>query len=119
MILIALLEILEEAITDSFFSQWFSILATTEATYFSLPPYNFSAIGIDLLQLPAFIGCVLGFLWGGLLSDWSIVWFTKRNGGIYELEMRLYLATLPALLGPIGLFVYGYSTAAVSPQPLK
>lgn len=95
---------------------WFSILATTEATYFSLPPYNFGPIGIDLLQLPAFIGCVLGFLWGGILSDGSIVWFTKRNSGVYEPEMRLYLATLPALLKPVGLFLYGYSTAAVSLQ---
>lgn len=59
-----------------------------------------------------------------LLSSWgqstdsecspgSIVWFTKRNNGMYEPEMRLYLATFPALVGPAGLFLYGYSTAAV------
>ena len=48
---------------------WFSILATTEATYFAYPPYNFSSIGIGLLNLPAFIGCLLGAVWGGVLSD--------------------------------------------------
>lgn len=48
---------------------WFSILATTEATYFAAPPYNFSTIGIGLLNLPAFIGSLLGAFWGGLLSD--------------------------------------------------
>jgi hypothetical protein len=78
-----------------------------------LPPYNFGDVGIGLLNLPAFIGTLIGFVWGGPLSDWSIVWFTKRNNGIYEPEMRLYLATLPALLGPVGLFLYGYGTAAV------
>jgi len=78
-----------------------------------LPPYNFGDVGIGLLNLPAFIGTLIGFVWGGPLSDWSIVWFTKKNNGIYEPEMRLYLATLPALLGPVGLFLYGYGTAAV------
>jgi hypothetical protein len=35
---------------------WFSVLATTEATYFPLPPYNFGPIGVGLLNLPAFLG---------------------------------------------------------------
>jgi hypothetical protein len=39
---------------------WFSILATTEATYFAAPPYNFSPVGIGLLNLPPFIGCLFG-----------------------------------------------------------
>ncbi|KAF4625944.1 hypothetical protein G7Y89_g12217 [Cudoniella acicularis] len=65
--------------------------------------------------MPAFIGCILGFIWGGPLSDWSILYFTKRNNGIYEPEMRLYLAIFPALIGPVGLFLYGYGTAAGMP----
>jgi hypothetical protein len=48
---------------------WFSILATTETTYFAGPPYNFTTVGIGLLNLPAFIGCLLGAFWGGVLSD--------------------------------------------------
>jgi hypothetical protein len=92
---------------------WFSILATTEATYFVLEPYNFTSIGVGLLAIPAFIGGVAGALYGGILSDWSIVWFTKRNGGIYEPEMRLYLVIFPAFVGPAGLFLYGYSTSEV------
>ncbi|RDL36768.1 uncharacterized protein BP5553_06120 [Venustampulla echinocandica] len=94
---------------------WFSILVTSEAEYFVIAPYNFSEVGIGLLQLPAFIGCLLGFIWGGPMSDWSILWFTRRNGGIYEPEMRLYFALLPALVGPVGLLLYGYSTAAGMP----
>lgn len=98
---------------------WFSILVTSEAQYFVIDPYNFSEVGIGLLQLPAFIGCVLGFIWGGPVSDWSILWFMRRNGGIYEPEMRLYIALLPALVGPIGLLLYGHSTAAVSPSQFR
>lgn len=93
---------------------WFSVLATTEATYFYLPPYNFGPIGIGLLNLPAFLGCILGAIWGGPLSDWSILFFAKRNKGIYEPEMRLWLAMFPVFVGPAGLFLYGYSLAAVN-----
>jgi hypothetical protein len=94
---------------------WFSVIVTSEAEFFILAPYNFTETGIGLLCMPAFIGCIVGFFWGGPLSDWSIVFFTRRNKGIYEPEMRLYFALLPAILGPVGLFVYGYSTAAVWP----
>ncbi|CAG8974138.1 hypothetical protein HYALB_00002775 [Hymenoscyphus albidus] len=94
---------------------WFSVIITSEAQFFILPPYNFDEVGIGLLCMPAFIGCIFGFLWGGPFSDWSIVWFTRRNRGIYEPEMRLYGAILPAIVGPIGLFLYGYSTAAGAP----
>jgi hypothetical protein len=93
---------------------WFSILATTEATYFVLPPYNFDSVGIGLLNLPPFIGSIFGAVYGGPLSDWSIIWFTKRNKGVFEPEMRLYLAILPSIIGPVGLLIYGYGTASVS-----
>lgn len=93
---------------------WFSVLATSEATYFPLPPYNFGPIGVGLLNLPAFLGCILGAIWGGPLSDWSILFFAKRNKGIYEPEMRLWLAMFPVFVGPAGLFLYGYSLADVS-----
>lgn len=101
------------ALQYGFLLAWLSVLATTEATYFAYPPYNFSSIGIGLLSLPAFIGATLGGVYGGPLSDWSIIYFTKRNNGIYEPEMRLYLSIFPALAGPAGLFLYGLSTAAV------
>ena len=94
---------------------WFSVLATTEATYFPLPPYNFGPIGVGLLNLPAFLGCILGAIWGGPLSDWSILYFARRNNGIYEPEMRLWLAMFPVFVGPAGLFLYGYSIAAGLP----
>jgi hypothetical protein len=92
---------------------WYAIMVTTQATYFALPPYSFGPIGIGLLNIPAFVGGLLGFIWGGPVSDYSIVYFAKRNKGVFEPEMRLYIAIVPALTSPIGIFLYGYTTAEV------
>lgn len=92
---------------------WYAIMTTSQATYFALPPYSFGPVGIGLLNIPAFVGGLLGFIWGGPISDWSIVYFAKRNKGVFEPEMRLYIAIVPALISPAGLFLYGYTTADV------
>lgn len=92
---------------------WYSILTVSNATYFPQAPYNFSLTGVGLLNLSPFIGCVLASLFSGPLSDWSILWFAKRNKGVYEPEMRLYIIVIPALLVPTGLMMYGYSVAEV------
>lgn len=98
---------------------WFSILATTESTYFSADPYNFNTTGIGLLNLAPFVGGVIATFYSGLLSDWSIQQLAKRNKGVYEPEMRLYLAILPAMITPAGLFLYGYSVASVCSSPFN
>ncbi|EXJ83940.1 hypothetical protein A1O3_04607 [Capronia epimyces CBS 606.96] len=94
---------------------WYSVIAVTQTEYFSVAPYNFSTVGIGLLSLPPFIGCLVGAFYSGPLSDWSIQWLARRNNNIYEPEMRLYIAILPILLGPAGLFLYGYSLAKGAP----
>lgn len=48
---------------------WFAIIATTEAQYFAAPPYNFTPVGIGLLNLPGFIGFLIGAIWGGPATD--------------------------------------------------
>jgi MFS family permease len=96
---------------------WFAVVATTQSQYFSLPPYNFGTIGIGLLNLSPFIGSVFGCAWGGPLSDWSIQVMARRNENIYEPEMRLYISIVPGIVGPAGLFLYGYTIAEVSPPP--
>ncbi|KAJ5126427.1 hypothetical protein N7448_005729 [Penicillium atrosanguineum] len=90
---------------------WFAVVATTQSEYLALPPYNFGTTGIGLLNLPPFIGSVLGCVWGGPVSDWSIKFFARRNEGVYEPEMRLYISLVPGLIGPAGLFLYGYSVS--------
>lgn len=100
---------------------WFSVITTTQAEYFAIAPYNFGPNGIGLLNLGPFIGTVFGNILGGPLSDRAIRFFCRRNNGIFESEMRLYIGILPIFIGPLGVFLYGYTTAKVSsftPYPI-
>ncbi|KAJ5792033.1 uncharacterized protein N7503_008011 [Penicillium pulvis] len=81
---------------------WFTVIATTQSEFFALEPYNFGTAEIGLLNFSPFIGAVFGCIWGGPISDWSIQRLSRRNNGVYEPEMRLYIAILPALIGPAG-----------------
>ncbi|OQV08172.1 hypothetical protein CLAIMM_12485 [Cladophialophora immunda] len=80
---------------------WFSVLWTIEATYMYLPPYNFDASSVGLLNLAPFIGCLLAACLSGPLSDWSILFLSKRNQGVFEPEMP-------------GLLMFGIGLAHVS-----
>lgn len=46
--------------------------------------------------------------------DWLIVRFARRNGGVYDPEMRLWLICVPASAMVSGIFVYGLTIAKVS-----
>ncbi|KAJ6786959.1 hypothetical protein PWT90_04596 [Aphanocladium album] len=97
---------------------WLAIVINTQATYFTLPPYNFSSVGVGLLNLPVLLGCILGGYFGGHLSDYSIKWLAKRNGGLYEPEMRLWLAFPCLLITPAGYFMFGLSMARGMAWPI-
>ena len=97
------------------FLSWYSVVVTTQSTYFSQAPYNFDATGIGLLNLAPFVGTIFGVLYSGPLNDWSIRVFAKRNNGLFEPEMRLYTAVIPTLALPAGIFLYGYTTANGDP----
>ncbi|EKV11238.1 hypothetical protein PDIG_51830 [Penicillium digitatum PHI26] len=86
---------------------WFAIMTSLQASYMILPPYNFDAVGVGLMNVAPFVGSVLGFPFGGHLSDKSILWLSKRNGGIYEPEMRLWLALPIAIVSPAGILMFG------------
>lgn len=92
----------------------FAILISVQATYLFYEPYNFSAAGVGLMNLPPFIGSVLGTFFGGYLNDKSILWLCRRNGGIYEPEMRLWLALPSAVIIPAGILMFGLGLNAVS-----
>lgn len=114
---------------------WFAIIATTEAQYFAAPPYNFTPVGIGLLNLPGFIGFLIGAIWGGPGTDcrfsqahavasvltWAgfAIWKARRNGGVHEPEVRLWLAIFPVFVSFGGLLLYGYSLSAVSWKPMN
>ncbi|KAL4965432.1 MFS general substrate transporter [Aspergillus stella-maris] len=89
------------------FLSWFSILSTTQSSYLSYPPYNYTSSQIGLFSLPPFIGGLFGAALGGPINDWYILWRAKRNNGIFEPETRLHLG-LPAILAtPLGILIFG------------
>ncbi|PFH60570.1 hypothetical protein XA68_10737 [Ophiocordyceps unilateralis] len=83
------------------------ILGSMKAIIFPEPPYNFNPRQLGMLQLGPLIGSALAGLYGGLLSDKAIVWFAKRNNGVFEPEMRLYLLPFPAILMSAGIATFG------------
>lgn len=101
------------AITYGSTLAWFAMMTSLQATYMLMPPYNFNAIGIGLMNLAPFVGAVLGFPVGGYLSDKSILWLSKKNGGIYEPEQRLWLALPSVVLGPASILLFGLGLAYV------
>jgi MFS family permease len=101
------------AITLGCTLSWFAMMTSVAATYMIEPPYNFDAIGIGLMNIPPFIGAFLGFFFGGYLNDRSIIWLSRRNGGIYEPEMRLWLAVPQAIITPAGILMFGIGLAYV------
>lgn len=105
------------AITYGTTLAWFAIFTSIQATYLIQPPYSFDATGVGLMNVAPFIGGVVGFFLGGYLSDRMIVLLSKRNGGIYEPEMRLWLALPIAITNPASLLMLGLGLAYVCPAP--
>lgn len=98
---------------------WFSVVVSTLSIYFTEDPYNFTSSQIGLMNLPPFIGSVIGSVYGGYLSDWLIVVLARRNKGVFEPEMRLWLALLPMVITPAGIAMFGISMANVSTLPFS
>lgn len=93
---------------------WLTILASVISLVFPLPPYNFNPEQIGFMSLGPFIGNLLGAFYGGLLGDRSILFFSRRNKGFYEPEMRLYILHLPVIAMAGGIIMFGLTIARVS-----
>ncbi|KAL2810168.1 major facilitator superfamily domain-containing protein [Aspergillus granulosus] len=87
------------------------VVLTTLASFFSIPPYNFSAATMGLLYLPLLIGAVIGSLWGGPCTDWLLLRLSRQNEGIYEPEHRLWTYLLIPVIGGAGILLYGVGAA--------
>ncbi|PVH73712.1 MFS general substrate transporter [Cadophora sp. DSE1049] len=86
---------------------WLSLLATTQSEIFSLDPYKFPVVNVGNINFAAFIGGILGMLWGGTVSDKCLLYLARRNGGIAEPEMRLWTMLIPSIINSGGLLMYG------------
>ncbi|KAF4502550.1 MFS transporter [Fusarium agapanthi] len=71
------------------------------------PPYNFSTTHTGLIFFAALVGDIIG--WGiGVLSDQVVITLARRNGGIKEPEMRLYMLVPCFVLATVGYMLYGW-----------
>ncbi|PFH58102.1 hypothetical protein XA68_14147 [Ophiocordyceps unilateralis] len=86
---------------------WVVITSLMTSIIFSKPPYNFNSLQVGFMFGGTLVGSVFGSLYGGWLVDWAIVRFAKRNRGVFEPEMRLWLFPLPGLAMSAGLVVFG------------
>lgn len=87
------------------------IFITVYSTYLYDAPYNLSESAVGLFGLSGFIGVMIASLVIGPLSDRSIVWLSKRNGGIYEPEMRLWLVLLSTPIFLLAVLLFGLGLA--------
>ena len=88
---------------------WFALVVNLYSVYFSLDPYNFDASGIGLLSVAPFIGGAFGSVFGGIMNDWLILRLSRRNNGVYEPEMRLWLGMASIVLFPCSILLFGLS----------
>ncbi|KAK7712627.1 hypothetical protein SLS64_005011 [Diaporthe eres] len=88
---------------------WSTVMSAALSTYMILPPYDFNSTQIGLMNLAPFIGNTLGSLICGPLSDWTILRLAKRNNGIYEPEMRLWVFVPFIPFQVAGAFWFGYA----------
>ncbi|KAM0543474.1 hypothetical protein ACHAPJ_012272 [Fusarium lateritium] len=95
-----------------------NVIVTTVSNWMTREPYNFGADQIGLISLAPFIGSSLGTLISGPLSDWLILFLAKRNHGIYEPEMRLWIIAVFAPFVPIGMILFGVGLNSSWPWPI-
>ncbi|PHH91631.1 hypothetical protein CDD83_10917 [Cordyceps sp. RAO-2017] len=86
---------------------WVVMVSAITSIVFSKAPYDFNPLQVGFMFGGTLIGSVFGSLYGGMLVDWAIVKFAKRNRGLFEPEMRLWLMPLPAIAMSLGLAVFG------------
>jgi hypothetical protein len=69
--------------------------------------YGFEPWQTGCCFISALIGSFIGIWGGGHLSDTIADWFTKRNGGLREPEMRLPAIAISLITTPLALLLYG------------
>jgi hypothetical protein len=88
---------------------WNVILGATVAQLFSPPPYEFNSNAQGLFFLSPFVGSLFGVYLSGPCGDWIANFFTKRNHGIREPEMRLPTCLVAAFFTFFGALWFGLS----------
>ena len=88
---------------------WLIVLSELVSHIYQGGIYNFTSLQTGLIYISPFIGGLIGTAVAGKVSDLTVRYMTKRNGGIYEPEFRLVMG-IPILLSTtIGLMAFGWS----------
>ncbi|XBW35695.1 hypothetical protein QEN19_001266 [Hanseniaspora menglaensis] len=74
-------------------------------------PWNYSDAAVAIMNVPTLIGAVIGCMYAGIISDYFVIWYSKRKGGIYEAEYRLWFSIAVAIISPAGLLMFGIASA--------
>lgn len=93
---------------------WLVVLSSMISIIFAAPPYNFDSAALSYMFAGPFIGTIFGSIYGGPLLDWAVVRFAKRNKGVFEAEMRLYLFPFQAVVTMVGLIIFGITADKAS-----
>jgi MFS family permease len=86
---------------------WLTFYLTVEEDNWTSAPYNYSDVGSGIMNVPCLIGALIGCFYGGVLSDYFVIYMAKRRGGIREAEDRLWLMYPVAICSPVGLWLFG------------
>lgn len=106
LVLICLPPVLWAALVESVTIGFLVAVTSNVDTAFS-STYGFESWQVGLCFISACLGSIIGIPAGGQLGDIVADYFTRRNGGIREPEMRLP-AMIPSLITtPLGLILYG------------
>lgn len=81
---------------------WNVVIGTSLAQVFSPPPYEFDSQSLGLCWLGPLIGSLVGTYLCGPLADRVANYYTKRNHGIRQPEMRLPTCAIAAVITFLG-----------------
>lgn len=86
---------------------WNVIIGASLAQLFTPPPYNFDPQDLGLCWLGPLIGSLFGTYLCGPLADRVANFYTRRNFGIREPEMRLPTCAIAAVITFLGALMLG------------
>lgn len=95
-----------------------SFYLTTMDTFFYDEPYNYSNVGVAIMNIPCLGGAIVGCIYAGILSDYTVLWLARKNNGIVEAEFRLYFAVITAFVGSAGLLMFGIGADRMLARPV-
>lgn len=82
---------------------------------FVAPPYLWQTHSLGLFALSGLIGTIIAVFVGGKLIDIIANYMTAKNNGVRVPEYRLVPLIIPAIIGPVGLLIFGSCAQAHDP----